>query len=396
MPVKPPFKITLARLAMSQRRLISALGILVGLMLLPQAGMASLRFTEATGRAVIQPGADPSEARMIALEDALYLAALQGGATVDGFSAINTDTSLTDQVVVRPASKIMDYAVINEVIDGDHFAVTIRAAVGDLTQNKCQRPNINLTLFKPVFDIDQKIPAWAATFRTVLAEDVTSALTAHSKFSVVNATSTVFAKSSLSSAKDAYDYSALTGGKISVGDGDFALVPEIQIKRQRIAGVLVRQESIAVTVNLHGYQGRTYAPAFVASHSKIIDIKRTTPLSLVDTLTRKSRHQLTAEMRSIVQVAIQSAVTKMVCQPLRARLNKGKDNKTESTLSVPFGRRHGVTQNSLAVTDQSDSGWTVLKIARLAQSEAQLVPLDPKRDISKLVGKTVEFMELSR
>ncbi|MEK9850199.1 MAG: hypothetical protein VW665_06795, partial [Candidatus Puniceispirillum sp.] len=282
------------------------------------------------------------------------------------------------------------------VIDGDHFAVTIRAAVGDLTQNKCQRPNINLTLFKPVFDIDQKIPAWAATFRTVLAEDVTSALTAHSKFSVVNATSTVFAKSSLSSAKDAYDYSALTGGKISVGDGDFALVPEIQIKRQRIAGVLVRQESIAVTVNLYGYQGRTYAPAFVASHSKIIHIKRTTPLSLVDTLTRKSRHQLTAEMRSIVQVAIQSAVTKMVCQPLRARLIKGKDNKTESTLSVPFGRRHGVTQNSLAVTDQSDSGWTVLKIARLAQSEAQLVPLDPKRDINKLVGKTVEFMELSR
>ncbi|MEK9851296.1 MAG: flagellar assembly protein T N-terminal domain-containing protein, partial [Candidatus Puniceispirillum sp.] len=149
---------------MSQRRLISALGILVGLVLLPQAGIASLRFTEATGRAVIQPGADPSEARMIALEDALYLAALQGGATVDGFSAINTDTSLTDQVVVRPASKIMDYAVINEVIDGDHFAVTIRAAVGDLTQTKCQRPNINLTLFKPVFDIDQKIPAWAATF----------------------------------------------------------------------------------------------------------------------------------------------------------------------------------------------------------------------------------------
>ena len=50
---------------------------------------ASMRFTETTGRAVIIDPAMEQEARMTALEDALYLAALEGGARIDGFSAVS-------------------------------------------------------------------------------------------------------------------------------------------------------------------------------------------------------------------------------------------------------------------------------------------------------------------
>jgi hypothetical protein len=45
-----------------------------------------LRMVTATGRAVINDQAAPHEAKNIALEDALYLAALRGGAKIDGFS----------------------------------------------------------------------------------------------------------------------------------------------------------------------------------------------------------------------------------------------------------------------------------------------------------------------
>ena len=51
------------------------------------AGHATgMRFTETTGRAAIVDPAMEQEARMMALEDALYLAALEGGARIDGFS----------------------------------------------------------------------------------------------------------------------------------------------------------------------------------------------------------------------------------------------------------------------------------------------------------------------
>ena len=54
---------------------------------------ASMRFTETTGRAVIIDPEMEREARRMALEDALYLAALEGGARIDGFSAVMTDSS---------------------------------------------------------------------------------------------------------------------------------------------------------------------------------------------------------------------------------------------------------------------------------------------------------------
>ena len=111
---------------------------------------SGMRFTETTGRAVIMDPAMEQEARMMALEDALYLAALEGGARIDGFSAVMTDSALEDHFVVRPASRILDYTITNEVIDDQHYQVTIRAAVGDLPQSSCpHRRDVNLTVFAP-------------------------------------------------------------------------------------------------------------------------------------------------------------------------------------------------------------------------------------------------------
>jgi hypothetical protein len=47
-----------------------------------------LRMVTATGRAVINDHAAQHEAKNIALEDALYLAALRGGAKINGFSSV--------------------------------------------------------------------------------------------------------------------------------------------------------------------------------------------------------------------------------------------------------------------------------------------------------------------
>ena len=53
----------------------------------------SFKFTTATGRAAITQNVTEEIARMRALEDALYLAALQGGADINGFTSVSTDTS---------------------------------------------------------------------------------------------------------------------------------------------------------------------------------------------------------------------------------------------------------------------------------------------------------------
>ena len=79
-----------------------------------QAADNQLQMITATGRAVITHIDALHEAKNIALEDALYLAALSGGAKIDGFSSVQADTSLDDYFVVRPSSGIIDYNIIDD------------------------------------------------------------------------------------------------------------------------------------------------------------------------------------------------------------------------------------------------------------------------------------------
>ena len=99
----------------------------------------SFQFTTSTGRAAITSNVPAELARMRALEDALYLAALQGGAKINGFSAVSTDTSVQDHFVIRPSSKILDYTILSEEKTDTGVEVKIRAAVGNLPQKKCNR-----------------------------------------------------------------------------------------------------------------------------------------------------------------------------------------------------------------------------------------------------------------
>ena len=69
------------------------------------SGQASVH--EVTGQAVVTAEISPDRARRLALEDALYLAALQGGVAIDGFSAMDASTALSEETVLRPTADIL-------------------------------------------------------------------------------------------------------------------------------------------------------------------------------------------------------------------------------------------------------------------------------------------------
>ena len=71
----------------------------------------NLKMIQSTGRAAILEDISKDEARNLALEDALYYAALKGGAQIDGFSHVNSETALEDEFLGRPISKILDYNI---------------------------------------------------------------------------------------------------------------------------------------------------------------------------------------------------------------------------------------------------------------------------------------------
>ena len=75
---------------------------------------SNFRKVEATGRAVLVDG-NIDISRKRALEDALYIAALKGGANVNGFSSIGKNTVINDQAIVTAASRVIDFKIVKEI-----------------------------------------------------------------------------------------------------------------------------------------------------------------------------------------------------------------------------------------------------------------------------------------
>ena len=351
---------------------------------------AGMRFTETTGRAVILDPAMEQEARMTALEDALYLAALEGGARIDGFSAVMTDSSLEDHFVIRPASRILDYTITNEVIDDLHYQVSIRAAVGDLPKGNClNRRDVNLTVFAPKFTHGKAVVAEAGPMVPLVINSIVEAIESHPGINATRATDTVLDPARLARTTDKFDYRALTTGVTRVRRGDFALIPEVTLTGKRITNGFDRHDEMLVSIEMHVFAGESYEPVNHFSVEQRITTKRRTPFRTVNVLGQPRRPAILDQMLAPVAALVDDMAGHLQCQPLTATMAV-----VDGRLSVPIGSYHGMRQNALAVTTGTDTPWQIMRVTSVTPMSSVLTPLNDKRDITTLAGRTAEFMEV--
>ena len=355
------------------------------------AGHASgMRFTETTGRAVILDPALEQQARMLALEEALYLAALEGGARIDGFSAVMTDSSLEDHFVVRPASRILDYTVTNEVIDDLHYQVSIRAAVGDLPKGTClHRRDVNVTVFAPRITHGEAAPAETGPMAAQVITALVEAIESHPGVNASRATDTVLDPQRLARTTDRFDYQALTTGVTRVRRGDFALIPEITLTGKRVGTGFDRRNEMLVALQMHLFEGDSYAPIDQFAAEQLITTKKRTPFRTINVLGQPRRVDILDQMRAPVAGLVDSMAAKLQCEPLTATMAIA-----DGKLSVPIGSYHGMRENALAVASGTDTPWQIMRVTSVAPMSSNLTPLNDRRDIASLAGRTVEFMEV--
>ena len=350
---------------------------------------AAFRFTETTGRAVIMDAAMEQEARMLALEDALYLAALEGGASINGFSAVMSDTTLEDHFVVRPASRILDYTITNEVIDGEHYEVSIRAAIGDLPRGSClHRRAVNMTLFKPRMVLAENIPAAVAPMAVEVLNNIIMTIERHGGVSANRATDIVLDPSRLSRINDRYDYAALTKGVVRVRRGDFAVVPEIILTGKRAGNALSRRDDVTMLIRLHVLAGESYAPIdrFEVTHT--VTARQRSVSRSFNVIGQPRRPAILAALIEPVSGLVDNMVADLQCRPLTATLAL-----SEGKLTAPVGSHHGMRQNALAVASGTDTPWQIMRVTEVGAMSSILTPLNDRRDPATLAGRTVEFME---
>jgi hypothetical protein len=349
-----------------------------------------LRMVTATGRAVINNQADPFEAKNIALEDALYLAALRGGAKINGFSSVQADTSLDDHFVVRPSSEILDYRIINEVKDDLHYEVTVEAAVGKIAEPACHdRAVAHLTMFAPTMSITRSVPGWLSTMPSMMMVDLYRQLENTANLTLYNEAATVLDPVKIK--RDArYDYNALVNGKASIRDGDFAFATNITLESFITDFKVGQSQHLRAIVTTSLYAGSQLKPLGEVHDEIKLKLGERSPSLIISKLSTTKRDEVKAALLNGLQSHAKAIASATLCLPLKAEI-KLENNK----LSVALGMRQGIQVNRLAMVSGVGSKWSVLRVIEAGEGYSFLEPLSRQRKPADLNGKLATFLEMN-
>lgn len=115
----------------------------LALALLVFSSIASAQSIEAEGVAVMDTGGS-DKARPLALQDALYQAALSASAQVEGSSVINAAGELRENLRVTAAARVVNHSIIREWVNNGMFHVLVRAEI----QNDPASPSLQANKYK--------------------------------------------------------------------------------------------------------------------------------------------------------------------------------------------------------------------------------------------------------
>ena len=349
-----------------------------------------LRMVTATGRAVINDQAAPHEANNIALEDALYLAALRGGAKINGFSSVQADTSLDDHFVVRPSSEILDYRIINEVKDDLHYEVTVEAAVGKIAEPACHdRAVAHLTMFAPTMSMARSVPGWLSTMPSMMMVDLYRQLENTANLTLYNEAATVLEPVKIK--RDSrYDYNALVNGKASIRDGDFAFATNITLESFITDFKVGQSQHLRAIVTTSLYAGSQLKPLGEVHDEIKLKLGERSPSLIISKLSTTKRDEVKAALLNGLQSHAKAIATATLCLPLKAEI-KLENNK----LRVALGMRQGIQVNRLAMVSGVGSKWSVLRVIDAGDGYSFLEPLSRQRKPADLNGKLATFLEIN-
>ena len=349
----------------------------------------NIKFVETTGRAYIENEQSISIARRMALEDAIYIAAMTGGAKINGFSSIDKETIISDYFTVEAESTLLDFDITKEEIIDNYYEIKIKAALGKLNNLNCtKRKKISLTFFQPSIDISQNSPAWIAGVAENIAHNAFNFLTNSPDINSQKVINVSFKKKNLSGTDDDFNYEALTTGKIKVHNGDFAYVPNIKIDFSSLRKSYEKSNYLSFKLSSEVYKGETYDLVEKSIYEGVIKLETQTPWRTIDIIARSSRKQIELIILSGIEDHISELISKIKCIPLNAIIKNENDK-----LYVDLGSSHGIIKNNLGFTNSKNTPYTIFKVVNTSNKKAFLEPLNKSINISELIGKVLLFVQ---
>ena len=351
---------------------------------------------EVTGRAVILDN-DIEKARRLALEDALYLSSLKGGAFVDGFSSISKNTIVNDQSIIKSDSKILDFKILSEKKNKDHYEIKLLAIIGSKNNSfECKEKPINISIFKPQIIYHHSLPSFITRSMYEWNNFFIDNMSRHNQISLKKYDSLELNEIIESSNNVEFDYTSNVNGIPAIEEGDYLVAPVFKVEPFNHYKQAENPYDLAkYSIELNFFSGPNYNFFKTFVIKKVFQNRYSSNFQLISVLSSKTKEEVSSDVISEISNGTNEMIKKFNCLPIEASLKL-----INNDLYIDLGEKHGLRNRQIGIIKKNyQSGFksnletTVLFISEINANRSKLVPLNDKIKISELNNMKVQFIE---
>ena len=353
---------------------------------------ANFKQVEATGRAVLIAG-DIETSRKRALEDALYIAALKGGADINGFSAITSNTVINDQSIVKATNRVLDFKILSEKQSKEFLSIKISAVVGGkLSKKNCKNRPINITLFRGSYNVESSVPSKLARYTPMWYGQVYDVISKLPNVKAINHKNKSLKQIIKSNVNSSFDYNALTNGLPIIQAGDYSLVPELLLTENN------NQNSFSnylLKVSFKIFKGPGIKLMTTKTYDLPIEYQYKSKFQFINNISTSDIQLVDQNVHHHMLLAATKFLQDLNCRPL-----EGKLTVNEGSLVVDLGRKQGLKQKQIGLVkginiqnSMLNNSSVIVHTNKIYDNYSILLPLNDNVKLSNLDNMIVEFVE---
>ena len=352
---------------------------------------SNFKQVEATGRSILLPE-NIETSRKRALEDAIYLAALKGGANVNGFSAISSNTIINDQSVIKPTNRVLDFKILSETQNKEYLTIKISAIVGsELSKQNCKIRPININLFKGSITVDTNVPSELARYTYLWYNKTYEFISKLPNVDINNFQNRQLNQIVKSSQNPSFDYNAITKGIPTIHPGNYSLVPKIALtntNKNSFANYLL-------TISFDLYRGQKIKLETSKSYNLHIDYQLESKFQFLRNISTLHIDKINQNVNNHLSKVINSFFYDINCMPL-----EGKLTVSDGKLKVDLGSKQGLKQKQIGLVNgikiqnsMLNDSILIVHTEDVFDNYSTLLPLNDNVKLTNLNDKIVKFVE---
>ena len=353
---------------------------------------ASFKKVEAIGRSILLPK-NIETSRKRALEDALYVAALKGGANIDGFSAINSSTIINDQSIIKATNRVIDFKILSENQDKDFLRIKISAVVGDELSNiNCKKRPLNISLLKGSFRFNTDVPSEIGRYTPIWYNTLYEIVTAIPNVKITDHKNKSLEQINKYKINPSFNYKALTSGLPEIQAGDYSLVPRLSL-------IKINEENnflnFLLKVTYEIYKGQNLKLLSSKSYDLPIKYRYNSKFQFLNNVSTSNTDSINKMVKDHLFKVTNKFVKEINCLPLEGKLtiNDGK-------LMVDLGRKQGIQQKQIGLVhginiknSMLNNSTVILHINNIYENYSTLLPLNDNVKLATMNNMIVKFVE---